>query len=305
MRGVLICVGLVAALGYGASPSSNAPHLPGLSPSYRIKLERFVAPPNRIAGLLVKARINGGPPLRLLVDSGSEYVVLDRQAAARSGCTGGEDLDLVGAGASSPAIAKRVRADSLEVGDLTLRGLPLLISDRSLADGVQGVLPLAIFAGFLIHLDIPAKELDLLPYPEPADRAGGLPLLSSNQLLFVKGIVNDTHEGYFLLDTGAAYTAISRNLARQLHISEVMSDHVPLQGGIASIDAPLLSGSVRLRFASTRAAAGPVVAVDLATASRYHNFEVSGLLGYSALCDSVLTVNYRDNLLRIEPKPRN
>jgi hypothetical protein len=305
MRGVLICVGLVAALGYGASPCSTAPHLPGLPPSYRIKLERFIVPPNRIAGLLVKARINGGPLLRLLVDSGSQSVVLDRRAAARSGCSGGDDLDLVGAGAASPAIAKRVRADSLEVGDLTLRGLPLLISDRSLADGVQGVLPLSIFAGFLIHLDIPAKELDLLPYPEPADRAGALPILASNQLLFVKGTVNDTHEGYFLLDTGAAYTAISRNLARQLHVSEVMSDHVPLQGGIASIDAPLLSGSVRLRFASTHAAAGPVVAVDLATASRYHNLEISGLLGYSALRDSVLTVNYRDNLLRIEPKPRN
>ncbi len=211
-------------------------------------------------------------------------------------------MDLVGAGAPSAAIAKQARADSLEVGDLTLRGIPLLITDRTVAEGIQGVLPLSIFAGFLIHLDIPAKELDLLPYAETADRAGALPILSSNQLLFVKGTVNESHEGYFLLDTGAAYTAISRNLARQLHISETMSDHVPMQGGVASIDAPLLSGSVRLRFISQRAAPGPVVAVDLATASRYHNFEVSGLLGYSALCDSVLTVNYRDSLLRIEPK---
>ena len=101
---------------------------------YRIKLERFVIPPNRPAGLLVKARINGGPPLRLLVDSGSQYVVLNRAAARRSHCSGGADLELVGAGAESSTLVKRQTADTLEIGDeigdLTLRDAPLLVVDR-------------------------------------------------------------------------------------------------------------------------------------------------------------------------------
>jgi hypothetical protein len=42
--------------------------------------------------------------------------------------------------------------------------------------------------------------------------------------------------------------------------------------------------------------------MDLSTASRYHGFEILGLIGYSALCDSVLTANYRDGLIRIEPR---
>jgi hypothetical protein len=68
---------------FGASGPAAAPGL-APPPGFRIALERFVAPPTGAVGLLVKARINGGPQLRLLLDSGSQYVVLSRKAAARS-----------------------------------------------------------------------------------------------------------------------------------------------------------------------------------------------------------------------------
>lgn len=301
-----------AALGVCLAASAPpAPHLPGGAASYRIKLDRFVAPPNRAAGLLVKARINGGPLLSLLVDSGTQYVVVDRAAARRSHCAGGADLEMIGAGAASAMLVKHRTADTLELGDLTLRGVPMVVADRKLADGIQGALPLSIFAGFLIRLDFQAKELDLLPYgaTDAADdkandgaNDGALPVLSNNDLLFVKGRVNETYVGYFLLDTGATFTAISHSLARRLAISEILAAHIPLRGGVAQIDAPLLSGSVHLQFCSRQPAPGPVVAVDLSTASRYHGIEIAGLIGYSALYDSVLTVNYRDSVIRIGPK---
>ena len=264
---------------------------------------RLLVPPAQTAGLLATVRINGGPSLRLLLDSGADYVVLNRKAALKSGCTGGTDLELIGAGAPSASVVKQLRANTLQIGDLTLRGVPLLISDRRLADGVEGVIPLSVFAGFLIRLDIREKDLEFLPYPtEQMDPDGALPVLSSNRLLFVQGTINETHHGYFLLDTGAWYTAISRNLARKLKLSETLAPRVALQGGIAPIDAPLLSSWVHLRLGSRSLATGPVVAVDLSTASRYHDFEVSGLIGYTSLCKSVLIVNYRDRLIRIESR---
>jgi Aspartyl protease len=279
------------------------PHAGGNPAGYHIKLERFVVPPNRIAGLLVKARINGGPPLRLLVDSGSQYIVLVRAAALHSHCAGGAEFDLVGAGSATATRAKRQTADTLELGDLTLRGVPLIVTDRMFGEGIQGVLPLSIFSEFLIRLDFPAKELGLLPdRTAAADRSGAVPVLSSNELLFVSGTVNEVHQGRFLLDTGSAFSAISLDLASQLHISESLAARVPLRGGVADMNAPLLSGLIRLRLASHLPVTGPVVAVDLSTASRYHGFEISGLIGYSALCDSVLTVSYRDSVIRIAPK---
>jgi predicted aspartyl protease len=280
-----------------------AAHIPGGAASYRIKLDRFVVPPNRIAGLLVRARLNGGPLLRLLVDSGSESVVVDRATAFRSHCAGGTDLELIGAGAHSVVRAKHGIAETLEIGDLTLRGVPLIVADRTLGDGIQGVLPLSVFSKFLIRLDFPAKELDLLPYrPGEADKPGAVPILPGNPLLFVKGTANEAREGYFLVDTGAALTAISHGLARQLRIPEIWADHLPFRGGVADIDAPLFSGSIRLQVASHQMATGPVAVVDLSTASRYHGFEISGLIGYSALYDSILTASYRDRIIRIESK---
>ncbi len=288
---------------FAASAFAAEPHLPSVAaPQYRIKLGPFVVPPTRTVGLVVTTRINGGPPLRLLLDSGAQYVVLDRKSAMKSGCTGGTDLDLIGAGASAATVVKTQRAETVQVGDLTLRDVPVLIENRTLADGIQGALPLSIFSGFLIRLDIPAKTLDLLPYPDQqAPSSGDLRSLSSNHLLFLKGTANDSREGYFLLDTGASYTAISRNMARQLAMPEPLADRVPLQGGTVAIDAALLRGSFRLRFGSRELETQQVVAVDLSTASRYHQLEIAGLIGYPALCNSVVMVSYRDNSVRIEP----
>jgi hypothetical protein len=196
-----------------------------------------------------------------------------------------------------------LRADTLRVGDLTLHGVPLLIASRTFSDGIQGVLPLSLFAEYLIRLDMPGKALDLSPYPkEPPDTTRALPVFSNNQLLIVKATANESHEGYFLLDTGASYTAISRNLASHLKISEALAPRVSLRGGIAEMEAPVFTGLVRLHLGTADLVSGPVVAVDLSVASRYQDMEISGLIGYSALYSSVLTISYHTGLLWIAPK---
>src|ERR1700693_5460466 len=109
MHGMATWAGLfttVLGVCFGAS-GPETPHLPGALPGYRVKLDPFVVPPARTVGLLVTARINGGPMLRLLLDSGTQYVVLNRKAALKSGCAGGSDLDLVGAGALSATRARQ------------------------------------------------------------------------------------------------------------------------------------------------------------------------------------------------------
>jgi hypothetical protein len=293
------------ALCFGASlPSVKTPAPASAHHSYRLTLGPFVVSPGASVGLIVRARINGGPLLRLLLDSGTQYVALDRKTAMKSGCTGGPDLEVVGAGAPSAELVKAASASTVEIADLTLRNVPILITAHRLADGIDGALPLSLFAGFLIRLDVPARTLDLLPYPlGQADATGAVRAVSSNELLFLKGVFNDRYEGYFLLDTGAAYTTISQKLNRQLDRFGMLSrSSVSVQGGTTAMDAPLFADSARLRVGSRELATGPVLAVDLSTASRYHNLEVSGLIGYPALRDSVLMVNYRDGLVRIDPK---
>jgi predicted aspartyl protease len=290
------------ALSFGASAVTGTSG-GDIVPVYRLKLGPFVAAPTRMVGLIVKVRINGGPPLRLLLDSGANTITLDSRAAAKSSCAGGVDLDLVGAGAQAATVVKQTRADRVEIGDFVLRDLPVLISDRIVAEGIQGVLPLSVFSAFLIRLDVPRKTLDLLPYPAASPNGSeNLQALSSNSLLFVRGTVNEQREGYFLLDTGASYSAVSTTVARELTISQSLAERVPLQAGTTELDAPLVGSSVRLRFGSRELGAGRVVAIDLSLPARYHNFDIAGLLGFPALSGSVLLVNYRDGLVRIDSR---
>jgi predicted aspartyl protease len=300
-RSIGLVVSTTLSLLFGASAPTV--DVPCSNRSYRLKLEPFTPTPGRPVGLLIKVRINGGPLLSLLLDSGAQYVALNRKAAMKAGCAGGSDLDVVGAGAPSPALAKMLSAGTIEIGDLTLRSVPMVITGSRLIDGIDGVLPLSLFAEFVVRLDIPGKSLDLVPYPTgQAHTAGSVSAVSSNNLLSLKCVLNDKREGYFLIDTGAAYNAISRKVARQLNSSEALASSIPVHGSIAAMDAPLLPDRVQLRFGSRELAVEPVVVIDLSMASRYHNLEVAGLIGYPALRDSVLIVNYRDGLVRLDPR---
>jgi predicted aspartyl protease len=299
MRVATVILGLCA----GVALLGASPELAGIQPSYRLKLGTFVTPPNHVVGLMVRARVNGGPLLRLLLDSGTQYVALDRGAARKSGCTGGRDLDLVGAGAGQAGLAKSMTAESVAIGDLTLRNVPLLVTDHKLADGIDGAMPLSLFDGFLVRLDLAAKTLELYPYPSDGeDTTGAVKAALSNRLVFLKGQLNGDEAGYFLLDTGASYNAIARNLGGRMSMAAALVPAVSVRGANGALDAPLFPDAVRLRFGSVVLQADPVVAIDLSIASRYHKLEVAGLIGYPALRDSVVTIDYRDVLVWIEPK---
>lgn len=59
---------------------------------------------------------------------------------------------------------------------------------------------------------------------------------------------------------------------------------------------------VRFRFGSQVLAANTVMVVGLQNFERYNQIEVAGILGYPALRESILTINYRDALVGIERK---
>jgi hypothetical protein len=271
---------------------------------YHIKLRTLANPGAPVIGLGVTVRINGGAPIDLLLDSGAQTIVLDRRTAGRVGIAGGAEWDLVTAGAPTATAAKGMAADVVQVGDLMLKDVPVLVVDRQFGDGVHGVVPLGLFGEFLIRLDPAGKGLDLRPHPAgPPEPAAGIPAVSDHQLLFLRGTVSG-REGYFLLDTGASYNAISLSVARHLNIAEEFAPRVGLRGGGSEIQAPLLDAGLSVRFGSQSIALAPLVAIDFSTACRYHGLEVAGLLGFPALRDSVLTVSYRDRLVQIEGRPR-
>jgi hypothetical protein len=307
-RGGLALIFAVIRVGLGASDSPpndlvTSPETGSRYQSHTLKLGSFVIPPSSPAGLLLKVRIDSGPVLRLLLDSGAQFIVLDKAAAAKSGHTGGSELDLVGVG-KQPKSARMAKAGSVRIGDLVFHDCELVIAEGKLLDGIDGVIPLSLFSGFLLRLDIPGRTLDLRPYP-PDGRVDDTDLThvrASNDLLFLKAVLNDSQEGYILLDTGAFFSAISESTARALKYPRLLASPVPLHGGVGATEGRMLSSGLRFRFGSRLVEANPVVVVSLDELQLHHRMEVAGIVGYPALRESILTINYRDGLVGIGGK---
>ena len=296
---------LVAATGLAAtnSPPADSPRLVSPYRHYSLKLNSLFTPATQTTGLFLKVRIDGGPDLRLLLDSGAQYLVLDKRAAAASGRSAGSTMELVGIG-TSPKAARRVAPATVEIGDLTLRDCDVLAVDAPVLDGIDGVIPMSLFAGFLMHLDVPRKTLELEPYPPGAPGQDGnySPVRASNCLLFLQAVLNESHRGYVLLDTGATFNAISPAAARAWIHRPLLPGSIPLRGGTGDSDGLLLPAGVQFRFGSRVVSADPAVVVDLSEMTRHHQIEVAGVLGYPALRRSVVTIDYRDSLVRLDGK---
>ncbi len=277
--------------------SAGTPH------STIIPLRPLVIPPAGTLGLLVKARINDGPPLRLLLDSGSQFLVIDRKAARKSGLTAATEMDLVGAGAT-PRNAHQAVAATVDVEGITLHSCQVVVTDEKVLDGIDGVFPLALFSGFMVNLDVPRKVVELRPYPEDgfAEEPGFVPVRKNHNMLFLPANLNGRHAGYLLLDTGSAFNAISDAAARALKNSSALAPEVSLWGGARAAQGRVYSEGVSFRLGGRVMEMRPVVSVDLSEMTRRNGLDVSGVIGYPALARSVVTVSYREGLVRIQRK---
>jgi hypothetical protein len=269
---------------------------------YALTLTSFAPAPDRVAGVLLKTRINGGPALRLLLDSGAEQIAIDRKAAAKSALQAASDFLLVGAGDSPTRNATAGIAERVEIGPVAFANCPVDVVRGRVAEGLDGVIPVSLFGEFLVRLDLPDRTLTLTPYPDVtlARTAGFSATVPNRNLLLTKAALDDAREGYVLLDTGAAYTGISLQTARALRSRLVESFR--MQGFSGAVAGEIVEPGIRFRIADQEFTADHPVAVDLTTVSRYNGVEMIGVLGYPELRNTVLTVNYRDALVSIQRK---
>src|SRR6185437_15094352 len=109
--GTLAKTGIALALGAicagAADPELTVPYR-----SYKLPLESYVPAPNLVEGMLLRVRINGGPVLRLLLDTGAADVTIDKRSAERSGLKATEPLQMVCPGQPSQDSVKAGVAES-------------------------------------------------------------------------------------------------------------------------------------------------------------------------------------------------
>ncbi len=287
-----------------AGSAQSGPRLAAPYRHYSLKLTPLLNDSYLATGLALKARIAGGGTLNLLLDSGAEDLILPRRTAGRLGLRPESSVDVVGFGASIRPTTRLAPA-RLETGGLALDDCPVLATDQPMREGVDGVVPMAFFASFLLRLDIPAKLLDLDPYPtgKSGDAADFVAARADRNTLFLPSQM-DGRLAYLMLDTGAGVSGVSPRTASAWRNYAARSRNISLAGGAGRVAGLLLPEGVTFRVGGQMLAADPAAVVDLSGISIAHRFEISGVIGFPALRRSVVTVNYRDALVRLAKSGR-
>lgn len=100
-----------------------------------------------------------------------------------------------------------------------------------------------------------------------------------------------------LIDSGSSYTALSASTANSFR-STYFSD-ISIRAVDGSFDAPAIASGARFGIGGRELDLDQVVAINLSYLSRMSGIEISGLIGYPDLRTRILTVNYRDSLVKL------
>jgi predicted aspartyl protease len=255
-------------------------------------------------GLLVSARINGSRPLRLLLDTGARGIVIGAHAARNLALETIVASRLGGFGDTGASESRVALARSVVFGDLAFEECLIEVSEHRLTSGADGVLGADIFGLFKIGVDAGAGNLQLTPFDDqtaaPADRASmnraqpSIDAIGMRHLLLVKASVEGGKEGLFLVDTGAAFTVVSRE---HLPPTLPLGTPVELQGAQGLLTGAARLGPLAFRLGGITVADRAPLAMDLAPISQLEGIDIAGILGYSTLSKSPFTIDLRHGIV--------
>jgi len=120
--------------------------------------------------------------------------------------------------------------------------------------------------------------------------------------LLVPTTLNNSKPKMFILDTGAFSTTISPEAARE--VTKVHSDdRVNVQGISGKVDKVYSADSITFQFANISQKVENVFAFATPSVSKNLNMEVSGFIGYTALAQMTISIDYRDSLMKFAYDP--
>jgi len=150
----------------------------------------------------VEVRIDGGPPLRFMVDTGGQNVITPEAARRLHLAVVGAGR-VGGAGASIEAI-RFTRARSVRLGRAELRDQPFLVLELGMGVPFDGIVGYELFARFAARLDLANGTLELAPRAALFRGHGvAVPMVFADRQPQVDGSI-DGLPAALTIDTGSA-----------------------------------------------------------------------------------------------------
>jgi predicted aspartyl protease len=120
--------------------------------------------------------------------------------------------------------------------------------------------------------------------------------------LLIPASLNSTKQKMFVLDTGSFSTTISPEAARE--VTKVHSgSNVRVQGLSGSVDKVYTAENITFQFANVSQKVQDVVAFATPSVNKSLNMEVAGFIGYTALAQMTIGIDYRDGLMKFSYDP--
>ncbi len=203
-------------------------------------------------------------------------------------------------------------------------------------DEIDGLIGGDLFRSFLLTLDYPGGEMKVSPLPaRPGDPPELVTLETSRDrhnrepgtgapqqdryrspemkdwatfyriyhYLLIPTQLNDGPVKLLMADTGADQNLISPNAARMVTRVD-RTNKVMMQGISGAIKDNYLTDKIVLHFAQLYLPLPWMIAVDTTNVSKGAGVEISGFLGFPALRQMTLQIDYRDNLIHFAFDPK-
>jgi Flp pilus assembly protein TadD/predicted aspartyl protease len=252
--------------------------------------------------VVVRAKINGGSLQDFVVDTGSENTVVSRQTAQRLGISPITYTLSAGVGERGLRGLQLARVDSLELGALRVRNVPVLIKNPPLQDipvkESESLSPLAL--GYSMIIDYKTHKLTFGKHLAEEPRDFELPL-RLYRLATVLGTVDGKHPANFVVDTGGEVISISQATSRALAKPETGRRIALKVYGTSGWDrdAFLLPG-VDLSFDTIQYRNFPVVVLNLDAPSALLGFQLGGIVGHKFLSKYRVGIDLERSVLRLK-----
>lgn len=287
---------------------------------YHLPLAYHYPGPSPAAGVVLRVSLNGGRPLRLLLDSGARGVLLNATAVRDTTLEYLIESMVGGLGPDGWQRSQTALVRELRVGDeLRFADALVEVADRPVAGQTDGIIGTNVFHHFQLRLHGPAKRLELQPFPDVSpealdseqpwrdhdrlaqDAGHATPLHRVGHMLLVPARVNRGEWRPFLLDTGAAFNAISpEEQDKVLHLTA--SRHLTVRGVSGFVEGVPQFRPSEVAIPGASMVDRSLIGFDLKPLSHRAGTRLSGLLGFALLQRTTIRFDYRDGLLTVEPE---
>jgi Flp pilus assembly protein TadD/predicted aspartyl protease len=253
--------------------------------------------------IIVRGKVNRGPMMDFVLDTGSEQTVISRETGARLGIRPIVNILSAGVGDLGVRELELTRLDDLEIGSLKVHNVPSIIKNPPLRGlptrEMESFSPLALGLSLLIDYD--KGELMMGPElpVEPVDVE--LPL-RLHRLAMVPGQVQGGPAS-FILDTGGQVISISTDTASGLERGEMRNIPLKVYGASGwDRDAFLMPG-VDLSFNKIQYHNLSVVVLNLRAPSVLLGFRLGGIVGYKFLSRYKVAINLTKSVVQLKQRP--